>query len=343
MWFGVGSRWLVAGTAAIGLSLLHTGTPSAQEQHSGPSAYRALVATYRNGDFAGAVRAGAAFPPNDLLEHAESYREDAAASSPASELDLLAAALLHLDIAGVAGTAPVQNEKTARLLLDRVDWVRRDAWVRSSHLGLMGLHATAGRLADAARVIQFLSARYGNDPVVVLNRARYAEVVGWALHDDRFFEQARSDYNLLLRETVSRRASLDLTEMRLHLAHLILRGGYPQETLTRLESVGDNLNALHRFVALLIKGEALLWLGQTAAAEEAFAGAQALRAGSGVGAAALVATREMLGNSDDASAAARRFLFQTKGEDPWWNFMAGGLSAERRHLDPLRRLVSERD
>ena len=341
-WSGGAARWWVAGVVTVGCVFPGAATPSALEQPARP-AYGTLVAMYRSGDFVGAMRAGAALPPDYLVEHAASYRGHGPDESSPDELNLLAAALLHVDLAGVAGVAPARNEETARVLLDRVNRVRRDAWVRSSHLGLMGLHALAGRLADVARISQFLSDRYENDLVVLLNRARYAEVVGWALHDDRFLEQARSDYHQLLRAALSGKEALDLAEIRLRLAHLTLRGGHPREALTRLDSAGHNLKATHRFVALLIRGEALVWLGQTVAAEKAFTDAQALQAGSGIAAAALVTARQMLGNSPAAASATRRFLSQTTGEDPWWDFMSERLAAERRHLDALRRIVSERD
>ena len=102
---------------------------------------------------------------------------------------------------------------------------------------------------------------------------------------------------------------------------------------------GDNLSAVHHFVSLLLRGETLLWLERAAAAEAAFAEAQAVHLGSVSAAAGLAAARQTLGDGEGAAAAVRGFLSQSTRQDTWWRFLVQPLADEINRLDRLRGLV----
>ena len=161
-----------------------------------------------------------------------------------------------------------------------------------------------------------------------INLARLAEFIGWGIHDERFLDQAQESYENLVDEGEG-----DLAELRLRIAHLTLREGNPEAALRRLEEAGDDLSARHRFVALLLRGETLLWLDQPMAAEAAFARAQAIHVGSLSAAAGLAAARQTLGDGQRAAEAVRTFpLGDHRTRTP------GGTSSSRR--SPTRRGAS---
>ena len=89
----------------------------------------------------------------------------------------------------------------------------------------------------------------------------------------------------------------------------------------------------------MLRGETLLWLERAAAAEAAFAEAQAIHAGSVSAAAGLAAARQTLGDGEGAAGAVRGFLSQSTGQDTWWRFLVQPLADEIVRLDRLRGLV----
>lgn len=297
-------------------------------------AYASRLAVYRSGDFATAVRASMAFSIGRLEDQAEEYLDSFAGSAARFDPDLLAAAMIHLDLAWAAEMEPGRNEEIARSFLNRVSEVRRDAWSRDALMGLLGIYVDQGRLDDAVRVARSLKEEYPDDVAVRINLARLAEFIGWGIHDERFLDQAQESYQNLLDEGEG-----DQAELRLRIAHLTLREGNPEETLRRLEAAGNGLSARHRFVSLLLRGETLLWLDQTAAAEAAFSEAQAIHLGSISAAAGLTAARQTLGDGSRAADAARSFLSGTSGQDTWWHFLVQALADEAGRLDQLRGLA----
>ncbi|MDE2883155.1 MAG: hypothetical protein OXP70_14990 [Acidobacteriota bacterium] len=297
-------------------------------------AYASRLAVYRSGDFATALRASMALPFDRLRDQAEEFARGLPAGAPGVELDLLAAAMIHLDLAWAAEMEPEKNEEIARDFLNRLSGARRDVWTRDAHLGLLGIYVDQGRLDDSVRVARFLRDEYPDPTAVRVNLARLAEFIGWGIHDERFLDQAQESYQNLLDEGEG-----DPAELRLRLAHLTLREGNPEEALRRLDDAGDDLSARHRFVSLLLRGETLLWLDQVAAAETAFEAAQAIHVGSLSAAAGLAAARQTLGDGRRAAGAVRRFLSGTSGQDTWWHFLVQALADETGRLDQLRGLA----
>lgn len=243
------------------------------------------------------LRASAALPIDRLRDEAEEYFRSFPGRSRNFDLELLAAAMLHFDLAGVAGMALEKNEDIALSFLNGVSDGRRRGWSLDAHLGLIGLHVDGGRLGDAVRVAKVLHQEYPQDRAVLHARAR--------------------------------------------LAHLTLRAGDPEDALRQLDAAGDGPSAVQRFVALLLRGETLLWLGRTAEAERAFSEAQAIHLGA-VSAAGLAAARQTLGDRAGAAEAARGFLGASRGEDTWWRFLVQALADESRRLDQLRGPVLDR-
>ena len=297
-------------------------------------AYASRHAVYRSGDFATALRASMALPFDRLRDQAEEYLDSFPGSAARFDPDLLAAAMIHFDLAWAAEMEPQRNEEIARNFLNRVSGVRRDAWIRDAYMGLLGIYVDQGRLDDAVRVARSLKEEYPGDVEVRINLARLAEFIGWGIHDERFLDQAQESYEDLVDE-----GGGDLAELRLRIAHLTLREGNPEEALRRLEEAGDDLSARHRFVALLLRGETLLWLDQPVAAEAAFARAQAIHVGSLSAAAGLAAARQTLGDGQRAAEAVRSFLSGTTGQDTWWHFLVQALADETGRLDQLRGLA----
>ena len=82
------------------------------------------------------------FPINRLRDQAEEYFRQR--TDVARDLDVLAAAMLHFDLAWAAEMEPEKNESIARDLLTRVGEARRDAWMRDAHLGLLGVYVDRG-------------------------------------------------------------------------------------------------------------------------------------------------------------------------------------------------------
>ncbi len=306
----------------------------AHPQQRNLDAYASRLAVYRSGDFATAVRASMGLPMDRLRDQAEEFRRGFTGSSPGFDRDLLAAAMLHLDLAWAAEMEPEANEDLARDLLARVSAARRDAWMRNAHLGLVGTYADQGRLHDAVRAAKFLGDEYPNDLEVRLARARLAEFIGWGIHDERFLDQAQEGYENLVKEGHG-----ELAELRLRIAHLTLREGNPEEALRRLDEAEGGLIARHRFVSLVLRGETLLWLDRTAEAEAAFAEAQAIHVGSISAAAGLAAARQTLGDGQRAAEAVRSYLGGTDGQDTWWHFLVQALADETGRLDQLRGLA----
>ena len=326
----LGSLAALAATAA--LTWLIPAGAAAQQRNL--DAYASRIAVYRSGDFATALRASMALPMDRLEDQAEEYRDGFSGSTARFDPDLLAAAMLHLDLAWAAEMEPEKNEGLARDLLARVTDARRDAWIREAHLGLLGIYVDQGRLNEAVRAAQLLREEYPDHPAVRINLARLAEFIGWGLHDERFLDQAQDGYEDLVAEGEG-----DLAELRLRLAHLTLREGNPEETLRRLDEAGDSLGARHRFVSLLLRGETLLWLDRAAEAEAAFAQAQAIHVGSVSAAAGLAAARQTLGDGERAAEAVRAFLSGNTGQDTWWHFLVQALADETGRLDQLRGLI----
>ena len=317
--------------AAAALCLVPAG---AGAQQRNLDAYASRIAVYRSGDFATALRASMALPMDRLEDQAEEYLDGFSGSTARFDPDLLAAAMLHLDLAWAAELEPEKNEGLARGLLARVTDARRDAWIREAHLGLLGIYVGQGRLNEAVRAAQLLKEEYPDHPAVRINLARLAEFIGWGIHDERFLDQAQEGYEDLVEEGEG-----ELAELRLRLAHLTLREGNPEEALRRLEEAGDELSARHRFVSLLLRGETLLWLDRTVEAEAAFAQAQAIHVGSLSAAAGLAAARQTLGDGERAAQAVRRFLSGNTGQDTWWHFLVQALADETGRLDQLRGLI----
>ena len=324
-------------TAAVAAALclfIVVGPDPANPQQVNLDAYASRHAVYRSGDFATALRASMALPFDRLRDQAEEFVRGLPGGAPGVELDLLAAAMIHFDLAWAAEMEPEKNEEMARDFLNRVGGARRDVWMRDAHLGLLGIYVDQGRLDDAVRVARFLREEYPDPTAVRINLARLAEFIGWGIHDERFLDQAQDGYEDLVDEGEG-----DLAELRLRIAHLTLREGNPEEALRRLEEAGDALSARHRFVALLLRGETLLWLDQPVAAEVAFARAQAIHVGSLSAAAGLAAARQTLGDGQRAAEAVRTFLSGTTGEDTWWHFLVQALADETGRLDELRGLI----
>lgn len=318
-----------AAFAAATLCLLPGG---AHSQQRNLDAYASRLAVYRSGDFRTALQASMAFSVGRLRDQAEEYFRQR--TDVARDLDVLAAAMLHFDLAWAAEMEPEKNESIARDLLNRVSGTRRDAWIRDAHLGLLGVYVDRGRLDGAARMGKFLADRYPDFTEVRFARAHLAEFIGWGLHDERFMDQAQAGYEDLLLEGEG-----DPAALHLRIAHLTLRAGDPEDALKRLGMAGDNLSAVHRFVSLLLRGETLLWLARAAAAEAAFAEAQAVHLGSMSAAAGLAAARQTLGDGEGAAEAVRGFLSQSTGQDTWWRFLVQPLADEIVRLDRLRGLV----
>ena len=329
-------RRLFARKSAIALAACFTCLPAAgaRPQQRNLDAYASRLAVYRSGDFAAALRASMAFPADRLRDQAEEFFDSVPGRDGGFDLELLAGAMLHFDLAWAAELEPAKNEDHGRDLLARVSDARRDAWIRNAHLGLLGIYVDQGRLADAVRVAEFLGEQYPRQVTVRLARARLAEFIGWGIHDERFLDQAQEDYENLVEEGQG-----DLAELRLRIAHLTLREGNPEGALRRLDEAGDDLSARHRFVSLLLRGETLLWLDEGAAAEAAFAQAQAIHIGSMSAAAGLAAARQALGDGRRAAAAARSFLSGNTGQDTWWHFLVQALADETGRLDQLRGLI----
>ncbi|MDE2659382.1 MAG: hypothetical protein OXI45_04160 [Acidobacteriota bacterium] len=307
---------------------------AASPQQVNLDAYPSRLAVYRSGDFATAVRASMALSMDRLEDQAEEYLDSFPGSAAGFDPDLLAAAMLHVDLAWAAEMEPGRNEEVARDFLNRVSAVRQDAWTRDALMGLLGIYVDQGRLDDAVRVARSLKEEYPDHVEVRINLARLAEFIGWGIHDERFLDQAQESYQNLLDEGEG-----DLAELRLRIAHLTLREGNPEETLRRLDEAAPGLSARHRFVSLLLRGETLLWLDRTAAAEAAFSDAQAIHVGSISAAAGLTAARQTLGDGPRAAEAARSFLSGTSGQDTWWHFLVQALADESRRLDGLRGVV----
>ena len=326
----LGSLAAFAVTAAITCLIPDGASP----QQRNLDAYASRVAVYRSGDFAAALRASMALSMGRLEDQAEEYRDSFAGSAARFDPDLLAAAMIHLDLAWAAEMEPGKNEDIARSFLNRVTEARRDVWTRDAHLGLLGIYVDQGRLDDSVRIARFLRDEYPDPTAVRVNLARLAEFIGWGIHDERFLDQAQESYQNLLDAGEG-----DPAELRLRLAHLTLREGNPEEALRRLDDAGDDLSARHRFVSLLLRGETLLWLDQTAAAEAAFEAAQAIHVGSLSAAAGLAAARQTLGDGRRAAGAVRRFLSGTSGQDTWWHFLVQALADETGRLDQLRGLA----
>ena len=328
-------------TAALGLAFVLVGGPSAasaaQEAGLEPpqTPYERRLARYRGGDFVGAVREGRDIPLRELRGAAESFLDRRSAEGSSRDAELLAASLFHLDLAGPAETAPEEHERLARRMLARVTGEKREEWTRNAHLGLLGFYMEYGRLEDAVRVARFLTEEFRADPEARLARGHLAALFGWMFHDERFFDQARDAYERALAAEPEAPAA----DLRLRLAHLILRDGDAEGTLLRLDAVGESLTARQRFLSLLLRGEALLWLDRAAEAERAFSQAQAMDIGSLAAAAGLTAVRQRLGDTEGAGEAARHYLEAADGPDTWWDFLLSGVIAERPRLARLRALV----
>ena len=318
--------------AAAALACLVPAGTGAQQVNL--DAYASRLAVYRSGDFATAVRASMALPIDRLEDQAEEFLDSFPGSAARFDPDLLAAAMIHFDLAWAAEMEPARNEDIARSFLNRVSEVRRDVWTRDAHLGLLGTYVDQGRLDDAVRTARFLQEEYPDPTVVRINLARLAEFIGWGIHDERFLDQAQESYQNLLDAGEG-----DPAELRLRLAHLTLREGNPEEALRRLDEAGDDLSARHRFVSLLLRGETLLWLDQTAAAEAAFEQAQAIHVGSISATAGLAAARQTLGDGRRAADAVRSFLSGASHQDTWWHFLVQALADEEGRLDQLRGLI----
>lgn len=320
--------------AAFAAAVLCLAPDAGHPQQRNLDAYASRIAVYRSGDFATALRASMAVPMDRLEDQADEYLDGFSGSTARFDPDLLAAAMLHLDLAWAAEMEPEKNEGLARDLLARVTDARRDAWIREAHLGLLGIYVDQGRLNEAVRAAQLLKEEYPDHPAVRINLARLAEFIGWGIHDERFLDQAQDGYEDLVEEGEG-----ELAELRLRLAHLTLREGNPEEALRRLEEAGDDLSARHRFVSLLLRGETLLWLDRPAEAEAAFTQAQAIHVGSLSAAAGLAAARQTLGDGERAAQAVRRFLSGNTGQDTWWHFLVQALADETGRLDQLRGLI----
>ncbi len=308
-------RILLAGLA------LSLGAPAASSgQTRGAAGYEARVQRYRSGDFVGAIRDSMELSQDDLEDDARVYLRGFTGRSASQDLTLLAAALFHLDLAGPAGVDPEDNEEIARRFLDQITEPQRAEWLRETHLGLLGFHATRSRWPDAVRVAIELGERFDEDRTVALAGAWLAEALGWGYHDERFLDQAQFVYVGLLTPPEGEAPAPDdeapdPVELRLRLGHLTLREGNPESALELLEAPDGYPNALFRFVAGVLRGETLLWLGRAQEAEQAFAEAHAVHSGSVSAAAGLAAARQMLGDSPGAAQTARRFLADTDGED----------------------------
>ena len=319
---------------AVGLVLASAAAAGGggETQPSDPYVERLLV--YRSGDFPAAVRASAEAPMRHLRDQARDFLRR---SSQRDERNLLAAAMLHFDLAWALGMEPEANERLGREILGHVQGERRDEWILDSHLGLLGIYAEAGVLEAAVRMATFLHEEYPRDPAVRLARARLAEFIGWGIHDERFFDQAQSGYEELLVEGYG-----DPAELRLRIAHLSLRAGAPEAALGHVDRA-TGLSPRQRFVSELLRGEILLWLDRVEEAEAAFTAAQAIHLGSASAAAGLVAARQARGDGAGAAEAVRGFLSQTTGQDAWWGFLVEGLARETGRLDRLRGLASQPD
>ncbi len=306
--------------------------------------YEARLDRYRSGDFVGAIRDALDAPWRDLEAGAEEFRRRARGTPEERDLSWLAAAMLHLDLAGPAEARPRDQEEMAERFLAQVgDGARRTGWLLDARLGLLGFYASRSRWEDAVRVAGVLAEQSGGERSIRRARAWLAEALGWGFHDERFLDQAQFGYSALLEEAAAGEvASLpdtELVDLRLRLAHLTLREGSPEATLALLDAGDGYPDAISRFAAAILRGETHLWLENATAAEQAFAEAHAIHSGSVSAAAGLSASRQRLGDAAGAAEAARRFLQDTAGDDAWQRFLLGGLTREGERLDRLRALV----
>lgn len=334
---------LFLGGASVLPVALAGGSPAettAAAPQSTETPYERRLAQYRSGDFVGAVRESRDLPVRELRGAAESFLDRRPGGNPAADREFLAAALLHLDLAGPAETAPDENEKIARRLLGRVRGPDRDRWTRDAHVGLLGFYMEYGRLDDALRVARFLGEEFRTDADARMVRGHLAALIGWMFHDERFFDQARDTYETAILSRENAAGAEPPTDLRLRLAHLVLRDGDAEGALAALDAAAATApDARQRFLSFLLRGEALLWLDRAAEAEEAFAAAQAHHIGSISAAAGLAAVRQRLGDSAGAGEAARTYLSAGGDTDTWWDFLLRGLTAERPRLSTLRALV----
>ena len=302
-----------------------------------PPEYGKWIARYRSGAFVEALRAAMALPMDELEEAARAFRSSAQQASPS---DLLAPAMLHLDLAAAAGKAPEDNEKIAWETLRKAD--PTGAWATEARFGLVGVYWDMGRWGDVTRILEELRDADRHAPEWRLLTARFSEMIGFTIHDERFFGYAWSLYLGLLEEDSPVLEPGPETGVRIRLAHLALRNGDPEEALARLDDIGTDANALQRFAAQLIRGETLLWLGRYEAAEEALTRAQAFHVGSFTAATALATARRLRGDLAGAEEAMRLQREAADGEDAWWEFLSGGLEEVSGRLDRLRGLVLDR-
>ncbi len=299
------------------------------------SDYEELVARYRSGDFVPALRQAMSLPTDELKDAARAFRST---SGNEGQLQLLGSAMLHLDLATAGGRAPEENEEIAWEALRGAD---RD-WATEARFGLVGTYWEMGRWGDAVRILEDLRAQDRHAPEWRLLTPRFSEMVGWTIHDERFFGYAWSLYSGLAEEETALLPPDQETGVRIRLAHLALRNGDPEVALRRLAEIGEGPDAVQRFAIQLIRGETHLWLENLEAAEDALAEAQALHIGSFTAATALATARRLRGDLAGAEDAMRVRREAEDGKDAWWDFLSGGLEEVSGKLDRLRGMVLDR-
>jgi tetratricopeptide (TPR) repeat protein len=282
--------------------------------------YTELVDCYRQGFFLDSARALSEQPPEKLREAAHKFR-----TSPRSDVELQAAALLHMEVIRWFGTEEFVHFDMARLHIESMtDEERRASFEKKSRLALGYVHYYRLRFAKAEAFFRGgLERRPGDwDLRYALGTLREAMVL--TTSDPGNLEAAELEYRGLLEERPEEAG------LHIRLGQVLWRRGLVAESLAEVEAHLPKLpevEAPARLVAHLVLGEIHESRGETEESLAHFRSAYAVDPDCQAASAALGLALVTAGQGSQALAVTTGFLesggHDSITDDTWWQYIMG--------------------
>jgi VWFA-related protein len=331
--------------------------------------FRLAVARYRTGDVPGSVEARTEVPiermtaeVDRLARLQEKASRGTAKEQPWTDVEVQAAALLHLDAAfaearrGDAGTAARELELGERLSTLIEDPARRSRFQREWALGAAAFYRSRYDAVTARTILERACAATGDDMELLLERAVITETLGsraFSGSGTRRLSAAEASEvapgelpkaESLYREVLV--AAPGQAEARLRLGRTLFLEGRLPEAIAELDRVlAGRPSPGDAQLAQLFAGAALEASGDPTAALARYEKAGALLPHSRV--AAMASARLLARTASEGQARTRliRLVSRTDEakptDEPWWRYRLGGFGEDAGFDERMARLRDE--
>jgi len=282
--------------------------------------YTELVECYRQGEYLESARALSERPLEKIREFASEFR-----SSPRSDLDLQAAALLHTEVIRWFKQDELTHFELATLHVASMsddEW--RDLFAKNLRLALGYLYFSQLRLPEAEALFRSDEEPPPRDRDFGYALGTLQEAMVLTSSGGGSWEAAELEYRWMLEERP------DHAELQVRLGHVLWRLGRVEESRAELEAHLPDVSEGQepaRLVGHLVLGEIYQSRGETEKSLAHFRSAHALDPDCQAASAALGLALATAGRDAEATAITAAFLdsggHDSVTDDTWWQYILG--------------------